>query len=197
MMIETTVFYMLILVKMTLTLTWCKAIGVQESKNFWNSYLTKFPINLGGIVVYCWNYWSDEFLMMMACWIFGWFYIGFQDAMALLGYYELLSYNKEIMNFIAVDVCDDVSALLCENVLFILGGYDMTHFNQVSRKLRSKRERVREDVGGRMAQRKVWGRKKERGKEQGGEKKRIKEMEMEVRGKEERKGTARGRRLEK
>lgn len=50
-------------------------------------------------------------------------------AFDLLGHYDFLSHNKKIMDFLAVDVCMDISDVLCENILFILGGFDRTHFN--------------------------------------------------------------------
>lgn len=51
-------------------------------------------------------------------------------AFALLGRFDFLSYNKQIMDFLAKDVCNDYSDILCENILFILGGFDKTHLNQ-------------------------------------------------------------------
>ena len=54
-----------------------------------------------------------------------------QFAYAVLGHYGFLSYNKEIMDFLAKDVCNDISDVLCENILFIIGGFDRTHLNQV------------------------------------------------------------------
>ena len=54
-----------------------------------------------------------------------------QFAYAVLGQYDFLPYNKGIMDFLAKDVCNDVSDILCENIFFILGGFDRTHLNQV------------------------------------------------------------------
>ncbi|KAK7113543.1 gastric triacylglycerol lipase-like [Littorina saxatilis] len=51
-------------------------------------------------------------------------------AFALLGRYDFLSHNNEIMDFLARDVCSDISDILCENVLFVLGGFDRTHLNE-------------------------------------------------------------------
>ena len=54
-----------------------------------------------------------------------------QFAYAVLGHYDFLPYNKGIMDFLAKDVCNDISDILCENVFFVLGGFDRTHLNQV------------------------------------------------------------------
>jgi hypothetical protein len=54
-----------------------------------------------------------------------------QLAFAVLGRLGFLDYNKDLMDFLAKDVCNDLSDVLCENILFILGGFDRTHLNQV------------------------------------------------------------------
>ena len=57
-MIDAIVVYILILVK--LTLTSLKITQVQESKDFCANYLTKFPIDLNGILNTEWTCWCGE-----------------------------------------------------------------------------------------------------------------------------------------